>query len=54
MATTPQEKIQAILDKLPIPEAIEVYHKLGEKLHSRIEEQKLQAEQQLKSLKKES
>lgn len=34
------EKINSILDKLSIAEAIEVYQKCGEDLHAKIEKQK--------------
>ena len=30
------EKAAAIFDKLPLDEAIEVYHELGRKIHNRI------------------
>lgn len=48
---TPLQKVNAILDKLTIDEAIEAYHAAGEHLHKRIEASKIEAEYQLQKLK---
>ncbi len=45
------EKAAAIFEKLPLDEAIEVYHELGRKIHNRIVAKQQETELQLKKLK---
>lgn len=45
------EKIEKLLDKHDIPEAIEIWKESGDKLHAKIQKKKEEHEQYLKSLK---
>ena len=45
------EKIEKLLDKHEIPEAISIYHEIGAKPHEKIEKKQREYEEYLKSLK---